>query len=189
MFLTNLRVHRVITSCGKLKRIQISVKSGPDNLNKEGTRDAVSHTYISRCFSYSLFHAMWIDLRTLPLTNARVRPQKHKTWSLCKPLYTTLQLLEKNCFRLTAEQKHFFEKLKNKRPTWCHLLFYFTSYVLNMFRTLMYPSSGACDYSVELPHWSYCSWFDVCWSFSVVGLEWYPCCRLSLLMCSTCFGH
>jgi len=33
-----------------------------------------------------------------------------------------------------------------------------------MFRTLIYPSSGACDYSVELPHWSYCSWFDVCWS-------------------------
>ena len=38
-----------------------------------------------------------------------------------------------------------------------HLLFYFTSYVLNMFRTLIYPSSGACDYSVELPHWSLCS--------------------------------
>jgi len=30
----------------------------------------------------------------------------------------------------------------------------FTSYVLNMFRTLIYPSSGVCDYSVELPHWS-----------------------------------
>ena len=68
--------------------------------------------------------------------------------------------------------------LTNKRPTWCHLLFYFTYYVLNMFRTLIYPSSGACDYSVELPHWSYCSWFDVCWSFGVVGMEWYPCCRL-----------
>ena len=69
-------------------------------------------------------------------------------------------------------------QLKNKRPTWCHLLFYFTSYVLNMFRTLIYPSSTAC---VELPHWSYCFWFDVCWSFGVVGLEWlewYPCCRL-----------
>ena len=52
--------------------------------------------------------------------------------------------------------------LKNKRPTWCHLLFYFTSYVLNMFRTLIYPSSGACDYSVELPHWSYCcGWVGV----------------------------
>jgi len=37
----------------------------------------------------------------------------------------------------------------------------------------------ACDYSVELQHWSYCSWFDVCWSFGVVGLEWYPCCRLN----------
>jgi len=47
-----------------------------------------------------------------------------------------------------------------------------------MFRTLIYPSSGACDYSAELPHWSCCSWFDVCWSFGVAGLEWYPCCRL-----------
>ena len=47
-----------------------------------------------------------------------------------------------------------------------------------MFRILIYPSSGAYDYSVELPHWSYCSWFDVCWSFGVVGLEWYPYCRL-----------
>ena len=35
-----------------------------------------------------------------------------------------------------------------------------------------------CDYSFELPHWSYCSWFDVCWSFGVVGSEWYQCCRL-----------
>ena len=73
-------------------------------------------------------------------------------------------------------------QLKNKRPTWCLLLFYFTSYLLNMFRTLIYPSSWACDYSVELPHWSYCSWFDVCWSFGVVGLEWYPCCRLQPVM-------
>jgi len=24
-------------------------------------------------------------------------------------------------------------------------------------KRLIYPSSGACDYSVELPHWSYCS--------------------------------
>ena len=42
--------------------------------------------------------------------------------------------------------------MKNKRTTWCHLLFYFTSYVLNMFQTLIYPSSGACNYSVESPH-------------------------------------
>jgi len=41
-------------------------------------------------------------------------------------------------------------------------------------------SLGACDYSVELPHWSCCSWLDVCWSFGVVGLEWYPCWRPSL---------
>ena len=24
----------------------------------------------------------------------------------------------------------------------------------------------------------YSSWFDVCWSFGVVGLGWYPCCRI-----------
>ena len=65
--------------------------------------------------------------------------------------------------------------LKNKRSTWCHLLFYFTSYVLNMFQTLIYPSSGACDYSVELPHWLYCSWF-----------EWYPCCRRKHNCASAC---
>ena len=36
---------------------------------------------------------------------------------------------------------------------WCHLLFYFTSYVLNMFRTLIYPSSAARDCAVEpSPH-------------------------------------
>jgi len=49
--------------------------------------------------------------------------------------------------------------------------FYFTSYAQNMFRTLIYPSLAAYDYSVELPHWSFCSWFDVRWSFGVVGLE------------------
>ena len=68
--------------------------------------------------------------------------------------------------------------LKNKRPTWCHLLFYFTSYVLNMFRTLIYPSSGAFDCAVELPHRSFCSRFVVCWRFGAAGFEWRPCCRL-----------
>jgi len=30
--------------------------------------------------------------------------------------------------------------------------FYFTSSMLNMFRILIYPSSGACDFSVVSPH-------------------------------------
>jgi len=72
----------------------------------------------------------------------------------------------------------YWNALKNKRSTWCHLLFYFTSYVLNMFRTLIYPSSGASDCAVELPHRSFCSRFVVCWRFGVVGFEWCPCCRL-----------
>jgi len=31
--------------------------------------------------------------------------------------------------------------------------FYFTTSVLNMFRTLIHPSSGACDFSIVSPHW------------------------------------
>jgi len=33
-------------------------------------------------------------------------------------------------------------------------MFYFTSSMLNMFWTLIHPSSGACDFSIEPPHWS-----------------------------------
>jgi len=31
--------------------------------------------------------------------------------------------------------------------------FYFTSSMLNMFRTLIHPSSGACDFFISSPHW------------------------------------
>jgi dihydrodipicolinate synthase/N-acetylneuraminate lyase len=32
--------------------------------------------------------------------------------------------------------------------------FYFTSSMLNMFRRLIHPLSGACDFSILSPHWS-----------------------------------
>ena len=32
------------------------------------------------------------------------------------------------------------------------------------------PSSGLCDYAVELPQWSFHSWFAVCWRFGAVWL-------------------
>jgi len=35
------------------------------------------------------------------------------------------------------------------KPTKCHLLFYCTSYRLNVFRALLRPSSGARDYDVD----------------------------------------
>jgi len=31
--------------------------------------------------------------------------------------------------------------------------FYFTSSLLDMFRTLIHPLSGACDFSTVSPHW------------------------------------
>jgi len=43
--------------------------------------------------------------------------------------------------------KYTYLKLNNK-PTICHLLFYSTSYRLNMFWALLCPSSGAHDYNV-----------------------------------------
>ena len=33
--------------------------------------------------------------------------------------------------------------------------FYFTSSMLNMFRTLIHRSSGTCDVSIVSPHWLY----------------------------------
>jgi len=47
--------------------------------------------------------------------------------------------------------------------------FYFTSSMLNMFRVLIHPSSGACDFSIVSSHLVVCSCFDVCWSFGVAG--------------------
>ena len=34
------------------------------------------------------------------------------------------------------------------------IMLYFTSSMLNMLRTLIHPSSGACNFSIESPHWS-----------------------------------
>ena len=44
--------------------------------------------------------------------------------------------------------------------------FYFTSSMLNMFWTLIHPSSGACDFSVVSPHWS-CVLVSMCVGVSV----------------------
>ena len=99
--------------------------------------------------------------------------------------------------------------LTNEKPTWCHFLFYFTYYVLNMFRTLVYPSSEACDCVDEIPHRSSCSQFVVCWSFCcgwylvVFVLQAEACktnttslhqhsrklLKMDILMSETCWAH
>ena len=63
------------------------------------------------------------------------------------------------------------------------IMFHFTVSMLNMFRTLIHPSSGACDCAVELTHRSFYSWFIVCWIFGVAGFEQCPCCRLLEIWC------
>ena len=50
------------------------------------------------------------------------------------------------------------------------LLFHYL--MLNMFRMLVHPSSGACDLFVELFHGFVLLWFDVCWCYVVVWLGW-----------------
>jgi len=58
-----------------------------------------------------------------------------------------------------------------------------------MFRTLIYPSSGACDYSMTLPHWSY---FNLCWSFRcgtrVAGFS-RKLLMMDILMSKTCWAN
>jgi len=44
--------------------------------------------------------------------------------------------------------------------------FYFTSSVLNMFRTVIHPSSRACDFSIVSPHWL-CVLVSMCVGVSV----------------------
>jgi len=46
------------------------------------------------------------------------------------------------------------------------IMFYFTSSMFNMFRTLINPSSGACDFSIESPHRS-CVLVSMCVGVSV----------------------
>ena len=48
--------------------------------------------------------------------------------------------------------------------------FHFTSSMLYMFRTLIHPSSGACDFSIVSPHWS-CVLVSLCVGVSV-WLSW-----------------
>jgi len=47
--------------------------------------------------------------------------------------------------------------------------FYFTSSMLNMFRTLIQPSSGACNFFVVSPHWL-CVLVLMCDGVSVVSI-------------------
>jgi len=44
--------------------------------------------------------------------------------------------------------------------------------MLNMFRMLVHPSSGACDLFVELFHWLYCSGSMCVRCYGVVRLGW-----------------
>ena len=44
--------------------------------------------------------------------------------------------------------------------------FYFTYSMLNMFRTLIHPSSAACDFSIVSPHWL-CVLVSMCVGVSV----------------------
>jgi hypothetical protein len=61
------------------------------------------------------------------------------------------------------------------------LAFLFHYLMLNMFRMLIHPSSGAYDLFVELVHVLYCSG-KMCFGVKVLfgwgGVVWYPCSRL-----------
>ena len=58
--------------------------------------------------------------------------------------------------------------------------FYFTSSMPNMFWTLIPSMIRSLRLFYCITTLVVCSCFDVCWSFGVAGLGWYPCSRLKL---------
>ena len=70
------------------------------------------------------------------------------------------------------------------------MLFYFTSYVLNMFRTLICPSSGACsillNYHIgHIDLGSNQDQYDQCGN----STEYYKLLMMDILMSETCWAH
>ena len=65
-------------------------------------------------------------------------------------MYTILKENVECIFIPSRQKEQLLSKwLKNKKPTRRYLLFYWTSYRLNMFRALLWPSSEARDYDVN----------------------------------------
>jgi len=66
--------------------------------------------------------------------------------------------------------------VESKRPTWCHLLFLFhftcAQHVSDINISIIRSLRLFCWITTLVV----CSWFDVCSSFGVVVLGWYPCC-------------
>jgi len=52
------------------------------------------------------------------------------------------------------------------------LVLLFRYLLLNMFRMLVHPSSGACHYYYGFISCVVLLWFDVCWCYGVVWLGW-----------------
>ena len=68
--------------------------------------------------------------------------------------------------------------VENKRPTWCHLLFLFNFLCAQHVSDINISIIRSLRLFCWITTLVVCSWFDVCWCFGVVGLEWYPLCRL-----------
>ena len=75
--------------------------------------------------------------------------------------------------------------IKNQLDVTCYL--YFTCYLLSMFRTLICPSSGACDYADGLPHRLFCSLIVVCWD--LLRVLFGGVLKTDILMFETCWAN
>jgi len=84
-------------------------------------------------------------------------------------------VLEKHQPRLSVKESHapwdeFLVGQIQLTNIWRGYLYHFT--VHSVVYLITTPTNA------YIAHLSYCSLFVVCWIFGVVGLEWYPCCRL-----------
>ena len=68
--------------------------------------------------------------------------------------------------------------VENKRPTWCHLLFIFHFLCVQHASGINISITRSLRLFCWITTLVVCSWFDVRWRFGVIGLAWYPRCRL-----------
>jgi len=121
----------------------------------------LQHVNFYELWSLSKFLKYFVrDNNALFRYYANASKTRHVTWNVM-PLNSTVLLLREIPLRIV---NILLNTMKNnlmcvgpciiviteeQEPTRCYLLFYCTSYRLNMFRALLCPSSGAHDYDVS----------------------------------------
>ena len=109
--------------------------------------------FLQRCYMFRYLYvilrkSLIMYVKVTKLTNWKLLyNQLHKSLHITN--FVTSAYIVRNSLNMTFVGLCIFVITEESKPTRCHLLFYCTSYRLNMFRALLCPSSGFRDYNVD----------------------------------------